>query len=164
MAVAVLVVALGGCDRHMTRPAVAKVQFLLSATPATGSPPSPVTLLAHVVNVGDTRVWHCEGCGCGNGISVEVRGPDGHRVALEEPKASRPMCPDGFSPLERGGMLDGGNIFTGVLYEQDSPVYPTPTYQAPPGTYTVIALFGYRATGSGPEFVLERRVSFAWQP
>ena len=163
--IAVAVAALSGCGREVTRPAVTDVHFSLSASPETGSPSSPVTLRTQVSNVGDTRVWHYVECGGGNAISVEVLGPDGRRVALDDPKAVGPACPPGMAPLEPGVTFERGSVFTGVLYEQDSQVFPTPTYPAPPGTYSVIAWFGYRTMGpwDGPDVALERRTSFEWQ-
>lgn len=165
IAIAALVAALSGCGREVTRPAVTNVQFSLSASPETGSPSSPVTVSAQVSNAGATRVWHYVACGGDNTISVEVLGPDGRRVVLDDPKAVGPACPPGMAPLEPGGTLAGGSLFTGVLYEQDSPVFPTPTYPAAPGTYSVIARFSYRTTGpwDGPSVELERQISFAWQ-
>lgn len=156
-----------GCGKEPTRPAITDVRFALTATPDVGGPSAPITVRGHVTNAGTTRVWHCSGCGCGDGLNIKVLGPDGSEVELRDPKAVGPACPDGFEPIEPGETFEPARRFTGILYERDSPTFPTPTYPAPPGTYTVIADLGYLSgePGVSREWVtLVRRASFVWQP
>jgi hypothetical protein len=157
-----------GCGKEPTRPAVTDVRFALTATPDVGGPSAPITVRGRVTNAGNTRVWHCSGCGCGDGLNIKILGPDGSEVALRDPKAVGPAaCPDGFEPIEPGETFEPARSFTGILYERDSPVYPTPTYPAPPGTYTVIADLGYLSgePGVSREWVtVVRSTSFVWQP
>src|SRR5207249_8578832 len=139
----VLALSTVGCARETTRPAITQVRIALNAAPATGDRSHPVALVVRVTHAGATRVWHCEGCGCGNGIHVTVLGPDGQTVALHDPNAIGPACPDGEVPLLRGGALEAHEAFTGTLFERDSHSVRSPTYPAPAGTYTAIAGFSY---------------------
>jgi hypothetical protein len=165
MVVGALAVLLqSGCAERATRPIVTDVDLSLAASPAVGSPSLPVAADVRVSNVGNTRVWHCVGCGCGNGIALTVLGPDGVEVLLSDPNAPMPLCADGSEPLEPGGDLAGRLVFTGTLYEQGSQERPTPTYDAPPGTYTVVARFHYATSVPGEWIPLERRVTFDWVP
>jgi hypothetical protein len=161
---ALAVVVQAGCASQMTRPNVTDIRLSLAVAPATGSPTQPVGLDVHVSNVGTTRVWHCDGCGCGNGISVSVLGPDGAEVELQDPNAPRPACPDGHVPLDPRETLGRMFPFSGTLYVSGSRTYPSPTYSAKLGTYTVIAHFGYSTTAPGESIPLERRATFDWQP
>jgi len=153
-----------GCGPVPTRPAVTNVSFAVTATPDAGGPSAPIVVRSHVENSGNTRVWHCSGCSCESGFSFKVLGPDGSEVALLDPNAIGPLCPDGIVPLEPTVTLEAGRSFTGVLYQRESTTVPTPTYPAPPGTYTVIAAFSYLPSVSGESVTLVRRTSFAWQP
>ena len=153
-----------GCGKEPTRPAVTDVKLAVTATPDVGAPSTPTSIRVHVRNVGNTRVLHCYGCGCGNGVSIAILGPDGGKVALYDPNAPLPACADGLDvPLEPAGTLEGGASFTGVLYQRGFPTYPSPTYAAPSGTYTVIATFAYRPP-SGEWVGLARRTTFVWLP
>ena len=160
----VLVLWNTGCARETTRPPVAQVRIALSPTPSTGGPSHPVALVVRVTNAGATRVWHCECCGCGNGIHVTVLGPDGQTVALHDPNAIGPACPDGEVPLLGGGALEAHEAFTGTLFERDSHSAPSPTYPAPAGTYTAIAGFSYTTVPGGEGISVERRATFVWKP
>ncbi len=162
-AIAVLVLQ-GGCVGEATRPSVTNVRLSLSAAPEVGSPSQPVAADVRVTNAGNTRVWHCEGCGCGNGIGFTVLGPEGAEVALRDPNAVLPLCPDGIVPLEPAAALGGRLVFSGTLYVTGHPTFPSPTYPAPPGTYTVIARFSYATRVPGEWLPLERRTTFEWQP
>lgn len=163
-ALAVLLQA--GCAERATRPTVTDVNLSVSASPAVGSPSLPVVADVRVSNAGNTRVWHCEGCGCGNGIGFTVLGPDGVEVWLRDPNAVVPLCADGVIPLEPGRDLGARLDFTGTLYVKGypDPKWPSPTYAAPPGTYTVVARFSYATSVPGEWIPLERRVTFAWEP
>lgn len=153
-----------GCGQEPTRPAVTDVRLAVTATPDVSGPSAPISMRALVTNAGKTRVLHCSGCGCGNGISIVILGPDGSEVALYDPNAPAPGCADGLDqPLEPAGTLEGGGSFTGVLYQRGFPTYPSPTYTAPSGTYTVIATFAYRPP-SGEWVELARRTTFVWLP
>lgn len=150
-----------GCGTEPTRPPITSIALALSATPEAGDPSTPVSLRVTAKNTGDTRVVHCTGCGC-DAITITVLGPDGTEVALSDPKAIGPLCPIGNEPMSPGETLQSGVDFTGVLYLRDSPEYPSPTYAAPPGTYTVIARFTYLPP-SGPSSSVERRTTFVWR-
>ena len=158
------VVLVSGCGRGPTSPVAPIVRLALTATPELGDPSAPVSIRALVKNAGTTRVLHCSGCGCGSGISVVFLGPDGSEVALNDPNALLPACPDGIEPLGPAETLEATARFTGVLYERGVPTVPSPTYAAPAGTYTVIARFGYQSRPSGEWRPLERRVAFVWRP
>ena len=151
-----------GCGKEPTRPAVTDVRLAVTAAPDVGGPSAPITLRSRVTNAGNTQVWRCSGCGCEDGFSI--LGPDGSEVALRDPSASRPMCPAGVAPLEPSETLEARSSFIGVLYQRDSPTVPSPTYPAPPGTYTVIAAFGYASSVPGEWVSLVRRTSFVWLP
>jgi hypothetical protein len=153
-----------GCAGRATRPTVTAVNLALAASSAEGSPSVPVVADVRLSNVGTTRVWHCEGCSCGNGIGFTVLGPDGDEVWLRDPNAVLPMCPDGVTPLEPGQALGDHLVFAGTLYEAGQPTSPSRTYPAPAGTYTVVARFSYATAVPGEWVVLERRASFAWVP
>ena len=161
-ALAVLLQA--GCSGRATRPTVTDVDLSVAASPVAGSPSLPVVADARVSNAGTTRVWHCEGCGCGNGIGLTVLGPDGVEVWLRDPNAALPLCPDAVMPLDPGRDLGARLVFTGTLYANGHPTFPSPTYPAPPGTYTVIARFTYAISVPGEWVPLERRTTFAWAP
>ena len=162
VASALAVLLQAGCGGRTTRPAVTDVGLSLNISPAVGTPSPPVVADARVRNTGSARVWHCEGCGCGNGVGVTVLGPDGVAVWLHDPRALLPACPDGAVPLEPGGDLGGRLVFTGTLYVAGHPTFPSPTYPAPPGMYTVIARFSYSTSVPGEWIPLESRATFAW--
>src|SRR5262245_55026250 len=166
VAVMLLLAAALGCGREPTRPALAFIVMSVGATPSTGSPTSPVTLSVSVRNAGPTQVWHSQSL-CDVGIGVWVLGPDGKTVLLSDPKQIRPDCP-GYEnvPFPPGQNLPGGATFTGTLYVPDSQDYPTPTYAAPAGRYTVVAAFAYRTEPrpEAPWIRIERRATFDWQP
>lgn len=153
-----------GCGKEPTRPAVTDVRISVTAEPDMGSASAPITLRSHVTNAGNTRVWHCSGCGCEEGFSIKVLGPDGSEVALHDPHGVGPACPSGVAPLEPAESLEAVGNFTGVLYERDSPTLPSPTYPAPSGTYTVIAAFEYASSVPGEWIRLVSRTSFVWLP
>src|SRR6266850_488011 len=135
-----------GCGKGPTRPGVTNLRFAVTAAPDVGGPSTPITLRSRVTNAGNTRVWHCSGCGCDDGFTIKVLGPDGGEVVLRDPNAVGPACPPGVMPLEPAETLEVPASFTGVLYERDSPTPPSPTYPAPSGTYTVIATFEYASS------------------
>ena len=161
-ALAVLVQA--GCATRATRPIVTDIRMSLAVAPSAGGPSRPVVADVRVTNVGTTRVWHCQGCGCGNGIGLSVLGPDGAEVAISDPNVPHPACADGPAPFDPTRILERGFTFSGTLYVLHSPTFPSPTYPAPPGTYTVIASFGYSTSATGERLPLERRTTFDWQP
>ena len=161
----VLLAFLTACARDETRPEITDIRLTLLATPSVADAAHPVTVSVRVANAGSTRMWHCQGCGCGNGISIVLLGPDGATVLLEDPRRGLPMCADGPSALDPGGVLSGGAVFTGKLFTRDSPTFPSPTYAAPPGRYTVIAGFSYeREWLSGSSMSREERTTFTWRP
>ena len=151
-----------GCGKGPTRPAVTDIRFTVTAAPDVGGPSAPIALRGRVTNAGNTRVWHCSECGCEEGFSIKVLGPDGSEVALRDPKAVGPLCPPGVVPLEPRETLEAQASFTGVLYERDSPTVPSPTYPARSGTYTVIAAFDYASSVPGEWVRLVRTTSFVW--
>jgi hypothetical protein len=161
--VAALVVG-SGCRKEPTRPAVTDVRIAVTAAPDVGGPSAPITMRSRVLNAGNTPVWRCGGCGCEDDFSIKVLGPDGSEVALRDPNAVGPACPPGVVPLEPAETLESAGSFTGILYERDSPMRPTPTYPAPSGTYTVIAAFEYASSVPGEWVRLVRRTSFGWVP
>ena len=150
-----------GCSREVTRPQAIDVRLDVVAE---GDPPQPVTMKVKVRNAGSVTMVHCEGCGCGNGIQITVLGPDGHEVLVLDPKRPVPLCLDGPSALDPGGVLEGGLTFNGMLYVPNSPTYPTPTYPAPSGTYTVVAAFQCSKQWMSPDGAvsLEKRTTFGW--
>jgi len=161
---AVAVLLQSGCAERPTLPRATHVQLSVTASPGSGSPALPVVVDARAENVWITRVWHCTGCGCGNGFGFSVLGPDGAAVWLSDPKGPWPLCPDGFTPLDPGTEIGDRLVFTGTLYDVYSPVTPTPTYPAPAGLYTVVVRFKYSTGGSEPHTQLERTTTFTWQP
>ena len=163
IACALLLLVQSGCARKTTQPSVTQVDISVAASPATGSPALPVVADARVVNTGNTNVFHCVGCGCGNGLNFTVLGPDGNAVLLTDPHAPVPLCGDWFAALEPGSGLANRLTFTGTLYTPGSPGYPSPTYEAPAGTYTVVARFIYRHE-SETAVTVERTTTFVWEP
>lgn len=107
-----------GCASNTTttRPSVTRVDLSMEVSPAAGRPFYPIVADVWVKNVGNTRVWHCAGCGCGNGVGLDVLGPDGTRVLLWDPNAPVPLCADGPVPLDPGQELRGRIVFTGTLF------------------------------------------------
>jgi len=159
-----LLTLLSGCAKAPTQPPVTNVELSLTVQPSVGEPSNPVSVELQAVNAGQTQIWHCEGCGCGNGTSLTVLDPSGSAVALTDPKALPPACPDGRAPLAPHGVLANGFRFTGVLYERDSPVFPSPTYAAPAGLYTVVAGFSYSKEQAGEWIPTSRVTTFTWKP
>ena len=154
-----------GCTKSPTRPPVTEVRLSLAVQPSVGGPSSPISMVVSALNAGGTQLWHCEGCGCGNGVSLTVLAPDGTPVAPSDPRLPQPLCPDGAVPLRPGDVLTNGGRFTGVLYVTDSPTPPSPTYAALPGTYTVVASFGYSmSAGVGWPIGITRVATFVWKP
>src|SRR5206468_11740975 len=84
---AVLLALASACAKSPTRPAIADIRLSVSTLPSVGQPGQPVSIEIRVVNSGKREAWHCDGCGCGNGTSREVLGPDGTRVELNDPRA-----------------------------------------------------------------------------
>ena len=163
-----ILVLLAGCSHTVTRPSPPDIRLSITASPAVGQPSEPTAIELSVRNAGNGSVWHCEGCGCGNGSAIVVLGPDGIEVALTDPRAVYPACPDGEDSLEPGGTLESRLVFDGTLYERDSRTYSSPTYAAPPGTYTVIARFWYSLASNQSQvgvepITLERRTTFIWR-
>jgi len=158
-----LAVLQAGCAEKSTRPAITAVTLSLATSPAVGNPSQPIVADVRVRNVGDTRVWYADGCGC-DAISLSVLGPDGLEVLLRDPKALGPLCPCWNTSLESRQSLGGRFDFTGTLYVADPTTWPTPTYPAPRGTYTVIARFSYAPSVPGDVLTLERRTTFEWAP
>jgi len=86
------------------------------------------------------------------------------RGGREMSNALQPGCQDRVDePLEPAMTLERGDRFTGVLYQRGIPTYPSPTYAAPSGTYTVITTFAYQPP-SGQWVELARRTTFVWLP
>src|SRR5262245_50599943 len=77
VAFSLVLLALAGCSGDVLRPQVQDIRLSVTATPQVADPSHPVALTATVVNAGPLTMWHCEGCGCGNGIGMGVLGPDG---------------------------------------------------------------------------------------
>jgi len=183
LAVALSLATVLGCGQEPTRPTglaaqraigergiptFAAVHMFLSASPSAGSPANRVTIQANVVNASSKQIWH-SACICGYpDIAMTVLGPDGKSVALSDPRYPYfPDCPCGMLPFPPGENLSSGFTFTGTLFVTDSPTYPSPTYAAPAGRYTVVAHFGYWTEGprgSRSKAVGERRATFDWRP
>jgi hypothetical protein len=153
-----------GCSKSATRPATPDVRLSVTASPAAGRPSEPTTIELSVRNAGDATVWHCEGCGCGNGSAITILGPDGNEVVLTDPLNPVPACADRVNAaLDPGGVIESHLVFEGTLYVEHSPTYPSPTYAAPPGVYTVVARFDYWPPMNASEQTkLERRTTFQW--
>jgi hypothetical protein len=135
----------------------------LAVSPVEASPSQPVIADARARNVGNTRVWHSGGCGC-SGVGLSVLGPDGAYVSLRDPNEPWPGCPCWDEPMDPGQDFVGGLAFNGTLYAAGSSGFPSPTYPAPEGTYTVVARFSYRTSVPGESFTVERRTTFTWTP
>jgi len=157
---------------HATRergiPTFTVIHMFLSASTSTGSPANRVTIRANVVNASSKQVWGSGCCGSAD-IGMTVLGPDGKAVLLSDPRYPffPPDCPCGPVPLRPGENLSSGFTFTGTLFVPDSPTYPSPTYAAPAGRYTVVARFGYWTEGprgSRSAAVGERSTTFDWRP
>jgi len=161
-ALAVLVQA--GCIARTTRPIVTRVDLSVAALPAAGRPSVPIVIDARVTNAGSVPVWLCQGCGCGDGVALTVLGPDSVEVRLSDPGHPSPICPEVFGSFDPGHSLAERLVFTGTLYSARRPTLPTPTYAAPPGTYTAIARFRYATGLFGQWIPIERRTTFVWAP
>jgi hypothetical protein len=150
-----------GCSHEVTRPQTIDVRLDVAAE---GSPPQPVMMKVKVHNAGNVTMVHCAGCTCGNGIQITVLGPDGNEALVLDPKRPVPLCPDGPYALDPGGVIEDGLAFNGALYVPNSPTYPTPTYPAPSGTYTVVARFQCSKQWMSQDGAvsLERRTTFDW--
>jgi len=159
----VAIVLAAGCA-DSTRPRdVPEVALTVTLSSPTGNPSAPISFGATARNVGTMQLWRCQGCGCGNGLGVYVLGPDGKNVVLHDNPF--PLdCPDGQVAFERDASVQSSDAFTGVLYDLNGSVYPAPTYEAPPGTYTVVARFSYATQQWGEPVVVERRSTFTWAP
>jgi len=157
-----------GCSTNPTRPADPYVQMSLTVQPFAGSPSNPISIILRAVNAGVTPVWHCDGCGCGNGTYFKVLDPSGTVVALYDPNGPKLGCPDGPVVLPPDSVLKNHESFTGVLYVTDSHDYPSPTYPAPAGKYTVVAEFFYAKSSwesyRGESIRVERKATFTWVP
>jgi hypothetical protein len=119
------------------------------------------------LNAGEAQIWHCQGCVCGNGTGFTVLAPNGAPVALKDPRHPQCLAVDTSAPLPPGGVLGNGGRFTGVLYVMDSPIEPTPTYAALPGTYTVVASFSYATSpmsAMSAPIGITRVATFVWKP
>lgn len=166
MALTALAVLLqAGCSGSLTRPTIPLIELSLKTTRVTGTPSFPPVVEVSLRNVGTATVWHCAGCGCESMISL--LGPDGAPVYFYDPSAPPPLCPIWVAPFEPGQESGGPFVFTGTLYEAGHS-WPSPTYTAPAGAYTVIARYWY-ATRNGPEgptnwVLLERRATVNWTP
>src|SRR5262245_26951650 len=85
-----------GCGAEPTRPAESpRVQLVVTLDASTGRPGSPVTGSVVIRSFDHRDIMHCEGCGCGFGITVGVSGPDGQSVHLRSACEVGPYCPDG---------------------------------------------------------------------
>ena len=150
------------CDKSPVRPPAFRILMSVRANPTTGNPSNPVMIEIRIVNAGSRAVWVCAGCGCEGGLLI--LGPDGRPVALDDPKEPLPLCPVWNEPFKPGAVFQGARPFRGVLYAQDSPTWPSPTYAAPPGRYTVIVRFRYTLTPGGGGQTVEETTVFDWQP
>lgn len=155
---------LSGCTKNPTGPPATDVQLSVSVQPSAGSPSIPVSMSLRAVNAGATQIWHCSGCSCGNGTQFTVLGPNGTEVAMFDPNSPSLGCGDGPIALAPGGVLENGRSFTGVLFVTDSHDYPSPTYAAPAGTYTVLARFFYSKDPTGEWIIVKRAATFTWAP
>ena len=90
---------------------------------------------------------------------VWILGPDGSAVSMI-PRSPPPLCPDGLVPMPPRQELASGARFDGVLYTIGQ--FPSQSYAAAPGTYTVIASFSYRTGRDGPWTQLTRTATFDW--
>jgi hypothetical protein len=164
LAAPIALLLLVGCSKTATRPATPDVRLSVTASPAAGRPSEPTTIELSVRNAGDATVWHCEGCGCGNGSAITILGPDGKEVVLTDPLNPVPACADRVNAtLEPSGVLESRLLFDGTLYVEHSPTYPSPTYPAPPGVYTVVSRFHYwPSMNASEQTTLELRTVFLW--
>jgi len=159
----VLIVPAGCGDQSTTGPPAVSVFMNVQPAPPAGDAAHPVRLTTSVLNAGAKPIWHVSECGDGPGIGIRVLGPDGTEVLLRDPYAM-PACPDSQRPLEPGGSLALAIDFTGTLYFRSYEPSGERTYPAPPGTYTVVAHFGYSVAGSMEALQVERSVTFEWGP
>jgi hypothetical protein len=154
------VVLQSGCGNGPTRPAVTDIRIGVSVTPEVGGPSNPVSIRSRLENAGTTTVWYST---CGHGGAI--LGPDGSPVAIHDPNSPPPGIPCWYEPLEPGKVFEGAFDFPGVLYQQGTREWPSPTYPAPSGTYTVIVEFGYTTSETGGDFTrVVDSTSFFWVP
>ena len=152
------------CGTQPTRPAVEDVRIDLQLSGTDGSPTRPIIATVKVSNDGSRDVYYWVGCGCPS-ILLEVLGPDGEPLGLEDPCAPYPLCPCGATPLKPGGTITGYLKFTGAAFRIVS-APGTPRECAPDsaraGDYVVVARYGYSITLGAASKTVERRVPFHW--
>jgi len=142
-----------------TRPVGQDVGLDLVLSAASGGPGEVVTATATVSNLGETAIYHCEGCGCGVGIDLGVLDPNGRPVGVVDPRSPHPTCADDLMALLPKKQKYAVLTFNGTLYDATgSP------YAAPPGKYTIIARFEYqRSAVPGDDVnVLQKQARLSW--
>jgi hypothetical protein len=175
VAATLTLIVVSGCSESLTRTAkpesnepilgVPAVELTVSALPPVGGPSQPISIESRAVNATGSGFWHCQGCGCGNGMTLTILGPDGSPVALRDPREEPPLCPDTMVPWASNASVESRLPFTGTLYETNPSGFPpTPTYDAPAGTYTVVARFSYAGSSAGQTIPVVQTTTFQWQP
>ena len=121
----------------------------------TGDVAHPVSAVLHIANRGIRDVLALYGC---SSPDVAVLDADGNEVFLRDPRAVL-ACADYLGVLTAGSSMSWGPvIFSGQLYRANGDLY-----DAPGGTYTVVARFAYGKMPSAPlDSVAEDRATFTW--
>jgi hypothetical protein len=151
-----------GCSDSPTQPATL-LGLSLTVQPTTGSPADSVSVKLRLVNASKTQVWYCSGCGCGNSTRIKVFDPSGGLVALYDPNGPTLGCADQVTSLAPNGTLTNHVEFNGTLYVTNSHTYPSPTYDAPSGTYEVIGVFYYSKTEGWASDSVRTEAKFVWK-
>ncbi len=136
------------------------VEFTLKAVPPLASPGNPAKITAEIVNFAEDNTYRMDGCSYwSHGIQLKILDPRSQTVALWDPR-TRPLCADHAVPFLSGERFNGVARFGGTVYDRRGR-----RLKAQDGTYTVIATFWLSRNHPLPQdTLLERRVSFRWNP
>ena len=160
IATLVLSTVFWSCGQRLTGPKADGfvIQVRTSLSSPTGSPEQPIDVTATATNRGPRTIYHPESCWLG-AVRFEVLDPEGQSVSWYDPRMA-PLCPDACCvPLEPGESAGATLRFSGQLFtEEGAP------YQAPAGTYTVMARFdAHTEPQGGNPISATRRLTFHWR-
>ena len=149
-----------GCGGNPQGPKAYDIALDLSLSGTAGDPAHPVVARFRGSNQGTRPVFIHGGCSTAS-PDLRVLGPDGSHVFLGDPTIL-PLCPSSFGPFGPGAVTEGAIEFTGKLYMANGA-----PYNAPAGSYTVVATFAYyrsQTADTQSREQVERSASFHWAP